>query len=168
MSDPANGDQLADKEAFRIAAIEFDESAAIARSADAEHERKIAIFDLLEENFFRPVGSASGPYHLVLGIEDNRLAFEIRLTDDTVHGKVVLSMTPFRRIVRDYFIVCESYYEAIRHATAQQIEAMDMGRRGLHNEGSEILRERLAGKIEVDFPTARRLFTLVCSLHIKL
>ncbi|MFO1186119.1 MAG: UPF0262 family protein [Alphaproteobacteria bacterium] len=152
---------------FRIAEILFDEGTNLAPGPEAEHERAIAIFDLLEENFFRPEGSGGGPYKLILGLEENRLVFDIRLFDDTGHGRLLLSMTPFRRIVRDYFMICESYYEAIRHASAQQIEAIDMGRRGLHNEGSEILRERLAGKVDVDFSTARRLFTLLCSLHLK-
>ena len=160
-------DPPAEEGLFRIKEIAFDETASLGRSADAEHERRIAIFDLLEENFFRPAGSDGGPYRLIVGLEDNRLVFDIRLSDGAEHGKVLLSMTPFRRIVRDYFLVCESYYEAIRHATAQQIEAIDMGRRGLHNEGSEILRERLSGKIEIDFTTARRLFTLLCALHVK-
>jgi uncharacterized protein (UPF0262 family) len=153
--------------AFHIVEIEFDEGANLAPGPDAEHERKIAIFDLLEENFFRPEGSEGGPYKLLLGLEENRLVFDIRLSDGTEHGKLLLSMTPFRRIVRDYFMICESYYEAIRHATTQQIEAIDMGRRGLHNEGSEVLKERLAGKVNVDFTTARRLFTLLCALHVK-
>lgn len=153
--------------AFRIVEISFDERANLAPGPDAEHERKIAIFDLLEENFFRPEGSEGGPYKLLLGLEENRLVFDIRLSDGAEHGKLLLSMTPFRRIVRDYFMICESYYEAIRHATTQQIEAIDMGRRGLHNEGSEVLKERLAGKVDVDFTTARRLFTLLCALHVK-
>jgi len=156
-----------EEDVFKLVAIEFDESVALARSTDAEHERQIAIFDLLEENFFRPQGSGGGPYRLLIGREESRLVFVIRLTDDTEHGRVLLSMTPFRRIVRDYFLVCESYYDAIRHATPQQIEAIDMGRRSLHDEGSEVLRERLAGKIDIDFTTARRLFTLVCALHAK-
>lgn len=158
---------LSDEKQFKLVAIDFDETAALARSTDAEHERQIAIFDLLEENFFRLEGSQGGPYRLIIGLEESRLVLVIRLEDDSEHGRVLLSMTPFRRIVRDYFLVCESYYDAIRHATPQQIEAIDMGRRSLHDEGSQVLRERLAGKIEIDFPTARRLFTLVCALHVK-
>jgi uncharacterized protein (UPF0262 family) len=167
MSGEDPDDPPAEEGGFRIVAIEFDEAASLALGPNAEHERQIAIFDLLEENFFRPDGSDGGPYRLVLGLEDNRLVFDIRLADNTEHGRLLLSMTPFRRIVRDYFMICESYYEAIRHATTQQIEAIDMGRRGLHNEGSEVLKERLAGKVDVDFTTARRLFTLVCALHVK-
>jgi uncharacterized protein (UPF0262 family) len=154
-------------DAFKIAAITLDEATVVRRSPDVEHERKIAIYDLIEENRFTPVGSPGGPYHLHLAIEENRLAFDIRLLDDTAHGKVVLSLTPFRRIVKDYFLICDSYYKAIRSATPSQIEAIDMGRRGIHNEGSTLLKDRLSGKIEVDFDTARRLFTLVCVLHIR-
>ncbi len=127
MSEPGTVDAPAFDERFRISEIEFDESAAIARSADAEHERKIAIYDLLEENYFRLEGSEAGPYKLILGLEDNRLVFGVHLADGQEHGKVMLSMSPFRRIVRDYFLVCESYYDAIRSATTQQIEALDMG-----------------------------------------
>jgi uncharacterized protein (UPF0262 family) len=151
----------------KIAAITLDEATVVRRSADVEHERKVAIYDLIEENSFAPQGSPGGPYHLHLAVEENRLIFDIRLMDDTVHGKVVLSLTPFRRIVKDYFLICDSYFKAIRSATPTQIEAIDMGRRGIHNEGSNLLMERLAGKISVDFDTARRLFTLVCVLHIR-
>jgi uncharacterized protein (UPF0262 family) len=152
---------------FRISAIELDDKIGGRRGADVEHERRVAIFDLLEDNYFRPVGSGGGPYHVMLGIEENRLVFDVRLEDGSPHGKVMLSLVPFRRIIKDYFLVCESYYDAIKRATAQQIEAIDMGRRSLHNEGSEILKTRLAGKIDMDLDTARRLFTLICVLHIK-
>ena len=136
-------------------------------SADIEHERKVAIFDLLEENYFEPVGAPSGPFRLDLGLEENRLVFDIRAENGAAIGKVGLSLSPFRQIIKDYFLICESYYSAIRSAPPAQIEAIDMGRRGLHNEGSELLRERLKGKIEVDHDTARRLFTLVCALHLR-
>lgn len=152
---------------FRIVEIVLDEQTVVRRSPDVEHERKVAMYDLVEENHFAPVGSPGGPYRLHLGVEENRLVFDIRTESDAPHGKVILSLTPFRRIVKDYFMICDSYYEAIRSATPSQIEAIDMGRRGVHNEGSELLRERLAGKIDVDFDTARRLFTLVCVLHIR-
>jgi len=162
---------MADSEAaasiFRIAAITLDEATVVRRSPDVEHERKVAIYDLVEENSFTPIGSPGGPYHLHLAIEENRLVFDIRMMDEVAHGKVVLSLTPFRRIVKDYFLICDSYYKAIRSATPSQIEAIDMGRRGIHNEGSTLLKERLGGKIDVDFDTARRLFTLVCVLHIR-
>ncbi|MBI3515079.1 MAG: UPF0262 family protein [Proteobacteria bacterium] len=151
----------------RIAHLELDEHTVLRRNADVEHERSVAIFDLLEENFFRPVGHDGGPYHLRLGIEENRLVLDIRDSREEPVDRVLLPIVPFRSIVRDYFMVCESYYAAIRQATPSQIEAIDMGRRGLHNEGSELLRERLAEKIEIDFDTARRLFTLLCVLHIR-
>src|SRR5690606_15656850 len=133
---------------------------------DIEHERAVAIFDLVEDNYFRPhKDEAGGPYRLRLSLADARLAFHVSRADDTPVVMHILSLSPFRRIVRDYFLVCESYYEAIRTASPSQIEAIDMGRRGLHNEGSQTLMNRLAGKIELDFNTARRLFTLVCVLH---
>jgi uncharacterized protein (UPF0262 family) len=152
---------------FRIAEILLDEDHFVARSPDIEHERNVAIFDLIEENFFAPEGSPGGPYQLLLGLKDNRLAFDIRIDGGTEHAQVLLSVSPFRRIVKDYFIICESYFEAIKTAAPSQIEAIDMGRRGLHNEGSELLQARLEGKIALDFNTARRLFTLICVLHIK-
>ena len=151
----------------RVAKLELDEHTVVRRNADVEHERSVAIFDLLEENFFHPVGHAGGPYHLRLGIADNSLVFDVRDTKDAAVDRVVLPLAAFRGIVKDYFMICESYYAAIRQATPSQIEAIDMGRRGLHNEGSELLRERLADKIDIDFNTARRLFTLVCVLHIR-
>lgn len=152
---------------YRLVEIILDEATVMRRSPDVEHERKVAIFDLLEENSFTPVGSPGGPYLLHLAVEENRLAFDIRLVDGAEHGKILLSLTPFRKIVKDYFLICESYYDAIKSAAPSRIEAIDMGRRGLHNEGSTLLRERLAGKIDIDFDTARRLFTLICVLHIK-
>ncbi len=141
--------------------------ASIGRSTpDVEHERAVAIFDLIEENRFQPAGDqAGGPYKLKLSLVDAKLVFDIAREDDTAVVTHILSLTPFRRIVKDYFMICESYYEAIRTSTPSQIEAIDMGRRGLHNEGSQTLQERLGGKIAMDFDTARRLFTLVCVLH---
>lgn len=133
---------------------------------DVEHERAVAIFDLVEENSFAPVGDGTGgPYKLKLSLAESRLVFAISREDDTAVVTHILSLTPFRRIVKDYFMICESYYEAIRSSTPSHIEAIDMGRRGLHNEGSQTLLDRLSGKIDVDFDTARRLFTLVCVLH---
>ena len=145
--------------------VELDET--IGRSTpDVEHERAVAIFDLIEENSFRPVGDeGDGPYRLKLSLSDSRLVFAISREDGAPVVTHILSLTPIRRIVKDYFMICESYYDAIRSSTPSQIEAIDMGRRGLHNEGSQTLMDRLAGKIEVDFDTARRLFTLVCVLH---
>ena len=151
----------------KLIAISLDEATVVRRNADIEHERRVAIFDLLEENSFHPVGDHSGPYHLHLGIEENRLVFAIHDAADVLLGKVILALSPFRNLIKEYFMVCESYYEAIKTASPARIEAIDMGRRGLHNQGSTLLIERLAGKIEIDFDTARRLFTLVCVLLIK-
>lgn len=149
----------------RLIDVELDES--IGRSTpDIEHERAVAIFDLIEENSFRPVGDEiGGPYKLRLSLLEKRLIFTISRECGELVATHILSLTPLRRVVRDYFMICESYYEAIRSATPSKIEAIDMGRRGLHNEGSQTLQSRLEGKIEVDFITARRMFTLVCVLH---
>jgi uncharacterized protein (UPF0262 family) len=152
---------------FRLTAITLDERTVVHRTRQIEQEREIAIYDLLETNSFRLIGSDGGPYRLVLGLEENRLVFDVHLEDDSAHGKVMLSLTPFRRVIKDYFLICDSYFKAIRNAPPSQIEALDMARRGSHNEGSGLLKERLAGKIEVDFDTARRLFTLICVLHIR-
>ena len=152
---------------FRLASVELDERTLVRRTREIEQEREIAIYDLLETNSFVPRGSAGGPYRLVLAVQENRLVFNIKLESGDAHGRVMLSLMPFRRIIKDYFLVCESYFKAIRNAPPAQIEALDMGRRGLHDEGSELLRERLKGKIEVDSDTARRLFTLLCVLHLK-
>jgi uncharacterized protein (UPF0262 family) len=150
----------------RLAAVRLDE-ATIARSTpDIEHERRVAIFDLVEDNTFALDGHDGGPYELDLAIVENRLVFQVS-ADGASAMTHVLSLSPFRKIVKDYWMICESYYAAIRAATPSQIETIDMARRGLHNEGSTILIERLAGKITVDFDTARRLFTLICVLHWK-
>jgi uncharacterized protein (UPF0262 family) len=152
----------------RIVKITLDERSVVRRNADIEHERAVAIFDLLEENSFALVGNdVAGPYHLHLGVEENRLVLDIRATDEQPIERVVVPLSPFRGIVKDYFLICESYFNAIRTASPSRIEAIDMGRRALHNEGSELLRERLAERIAVDLNTARRLFTLVCVLHIR-
>ena len=132
---------------------------------NVEHERRVAIADLLESNVFRPAESPAGPYALRLAIEDQRLVFDVKREDGEPVRVFVFSLGPLRRIIKDYFLMCDSYYEAVRDATLGRIEAIDMGRRGVHNEGSELLRERLEGKIEVDFDTSRRLFTLICALH---
>ena len=149
----------------RLISIEIDPDSLAAASPDAEHERRVAIFDLIEENSFGVIDHAGGPYTLKLQGQDRKLAFEIGLEDGSHVHTFVISLSPFRGVVRDYFMICESYYDAIRTMTPMQIEAIDMARRGLHNEGSELLAERLQGKIEVDFDTARRLFTLICALH---
>lgn len=158
---------MANDSPFRLSSIVLDERTIVRRTREVEQERDVAIYDLLESNSFTPEGSQGGPYKLVLGVEENRLIFDIQLEDSTQHGKVMLSLTPFRRVIKDYFLVCESYYKAIRNAPPSQIEALDMGRRGLHDEGSTLLRERLKGKIAVDHDTARRIFTLICVLHLK-
>jgi uncharacterized protein (UPF0262 family) len=151
----------------RIAKITLDERSVVRRNADVEHERAVAIFDLLEENSFQPVTPANGPFHVQLGIEENRLVLDIRTSDETPIERVLVPLSPFRSIVKDYFLICESYFQAIRTASPSRIEAIDMGRRGLHNEGSELLRERLAERVVIDLGTARRLFTLLCVLHIR-
>jgi uncharacterized protein (UPF0262 family) len=151
----------------RIISIHLEDAAFLRQSAEAEQERAVAIFDLIEENEFAPSVDHPGPYHLVLAVQDRKLVFDVRDTSGLELYKFILSLTPFRRIIKEYFDICESYYAAIKVSSPSQIEAIDMGRRGLHNEGSEILRDRLAGKVEMDFGTARRLFTLICALHMK-
>jgi len=158
------GDQASAKASHRLIAIVIDEESLAPVSRDAIHERQVAIFDLLEENYFQPSGAQSGPYELRLALVDGRLAFDIT-GEQITPRRHLLSLSPFRSTIKDYFMICESYYDAIRNSTPAQIEAVDMGRRGLHNEGSERLRERLAGKVDLDLDTARRLFTLICALY---
>ncbi len=156
---------MGERQRDRLVDVVLDETIGRA-TPDIEHERAVAIYDLVEENSFQPVGDANGgPYKLKLSLVDARLVFAVTREDDKAVITHILSLSPFRRVIKDYFMICESYYEAIRTSTPSQIEAIDMGRRGIHNEGSETLRERLAGKIDVDFDTARRLFTLICVLH---
>ncbi len=151
----------------RIVKIDLDERTVLRRNPDVEHERAVALFDLLEENHFA-ASDVEGPYHLFLGIEDNRLVFDVRgRNGEAEPARIVLPITTFRSVVKDYFTICESYYAAIKRSSPTQIEALDMGRRSIHNEGSELLRERLEGKIALDLNTARRLFTLICVLHIR-
>ncbi|MEM9937886.1 MAG: UPF0262 family protein [Pseudomonadota bacterium] len=149
----------------RLVSIEIDDETLGASGPDAEHERRVAIFDLIEENSFAVEGYDDGPYSLHLSMIERRLAFDIRKADSAPLHVFGLSMTPFKTVIRDYFMICESYYDAIRSASPHQIEAIDMARRGIHNEGSELLAARLEGKVTVDFDTARRLFTLICALH---
>lgn len=155
----------------RIMAVELDERTILWRNADVEQERRVAIFDLLEGNHFAPktayADGYAGPYKLLMRVEEGRLALDISTDQGAALETVVVPMSPFRRIIREYFAICESYYQAIRNASPSQIEAIDMGRRGIHNQAAEMLQERLADKIEVDFDTARRLFTLICVLHIR-
>ena len=153
--------------AQRLVAVTLDEKSIGQTNADVEHERKVAIYDLIEQNSFAPEGHKGGPYKLHLSMADNRLVFEIKTAKDEPVMAHLLSLTPFRRIVKDYFMICDSYYQAIRTATPDRIEALDMGRRGIHDEGSRLLMERLKRKVKVDFDTARRLFTLICVLHWK-
>ena len=154
-------------QAGRLATVTLDEASLGSSTDDIEHERRVAIYDLIEDNSFAPVGHEGGPYCLKLQVAGNRLIFDIRTEDEAPVVAHHLSLTPFRRIVKDYFLICESYYQAIRASTPSQIEAIDMGRRALHNDGSELLMERLKDKIAVDFDTARRLFTLITVLHWK-
>ena len=150
----------------RLVAVTLDEASIGRSNPDVEHERAVAIYDLLEDNTFAP-NDEEGPFALHLSITGARLAFEIRRADGTPVVAHLLSLTPLRRVVKDYYTVCDSYYTAIRTATPDRIEALDMGRRALHDEGSKILMERLARKVRLDFDTARRLFTLICVLHWK-
>ncbi len=151
----------------KLVAVTLDEESIGRSGPDIEHERAVAIYDLIEENSFQPVDHPDGPYALHLSMSENRLVFDIRKPDGTAVVAHLLSLSPLRKIVRDYFMICDSYYAAIRTATPDRIEAIDMGRRGLHDEGSRTLMERLDGKVTVDFATARRLFTLICVLHWK-
>lgn len=148
----------------RLAKLDLDaQSVGAAPTPDAEHDRQVAIFDLLETNHFAPADDEGGPYDLRLAVEENRLVFDI--TGPGYGRRHMLSLTPLMRVMKDYALVCDSYYEAVRDATPSQIEAIDMGRRGLHNEGSDLLRQRLEGKIGLDHETARRLFTLIYALQ---
>jgi uncharacterized protein (UPF0262 family) len=155
----------------RIIDIELDERTILWRSADIEQERRVAIFDLIEDNHFAPQrpqpDGYAGPYRVRLSVEEGRLVVAIRRADETPLEMLVLGLARFRRPIRDYFAICDSYYQAIRQSTPLQIETVDMARRAIHNEAAALLRERLDGKVEIDFDTARRLFTLICVLHIK-
>lgn len=148
-----------------LKSIDIDPNSLSAASDQVEHERKVAIFDLIEKNSFLPEGASDGAFDLRLAFEDNRLVFEV--TGPDYAKKFMLSMAPFKTIMRDYAMICESYYEALKNATPGQIESIDMGRRGVHNEGADLLTERLKGKIGIDRETARRLFTLIYALHLR-
>ena len=155
------------RQSERLVAVKLDEESIGRGNPDQEHERNVAIFDLVEQNAFGLPGRADGPYVLRLAVREKKLVFDVRTERDEPVVAHVLSLTTFRRLLKDYFEVCESYYAAIRDATPAKIEAIDMGRRGLHDDGARLLAERLAGKIDCDFDTARRLFTLVTALHWK-
>lgn len=149
----------------RLVSVDIDEDTLAASGPDAEHERRVAIFDLLEENSFEVEGKDEGPYALKLSMQERKLVFEIKTEAGEPVHTFLLSMSPFRGVIRDYFMICESYYDAIRSSTPHQIEAIDMARRGIHNEGSDLVEERLKDKVKLDFDTSRRLFTLICALH---
>ncbi len=155
------------KKNCRLVAVTLDENSIGRSGSDIEHERAVAIYDLLEENLFAPAGEERGAFSLHLSIADNRLVLDIKRADGSPVVAHLLSLSPLRKVVKDYFMVCDSYYAAIRTATPDRIESLDMGRRALHDEGSRILMERLQSKVAVDFETARRLFTLISVLHWK-
>ena len=154
-------------DAHMLLRVTLDPQSIAKGSPDQEQERAVAIYDLVEQNQFAVPGHSGGPYALMISMHDAKLALDIRDFNDTSVMVHILSLTPFRRILKDYFLVCETYYEAIRTATPAQIEAIDMGRRALHNEGATLLEQRLVGKVDCDFDTIRRLFTLVTALHWK-
>jgi uncharacterized protein (UPF0262 family) len=144
--------------------IELDEGSLASLSPEQDEERRVAIADLLRDNHFRPEGAPAGPYRVRLSVVESRLALDVSGTG--FERRFLLSLSPLRGVIKDYFMMCDSYYAAIRNATTPgQIEALDMGRRGVHNEGAGLLRERLQGKVEIDADTARRLFTLICALR---
>lgn len=154
----------------RLIAIDLDEHSIVWRSADIEQERRVAIYDLLEGNFFKPLkhqGDYPGPYRLKLGVEEGRLIMHIAREDEQALETHLIALGRFQRPIREYFAICDSYFQAVKGAGAQQIETIDMARRGIHDDAARLLQERLADKIELDFDTARRLFTLICVLHIK-
>jgi len=157
----------ADAGSHRIVGITLDERTVVSRSAEIEHEREGAISDLLHANHFAPASGLAGPYHLHLTVEESRLCIELRGAEEGASETIALGLAPFRRIIKDYFLVCESHFKAIRSGNLGQAEAIDMGRRGLHDEASALLIERLADKVALDHDTARRLFTLICVLHLK-
>jgi uncharacterized protein (UPF0262 family) len=167
-SPPATDDA---RPSYRIGKVTLDEATIIWRNADIEQERRVAIFDLVEENSFKPVRAAAaghdGPYALALSVLDGRLVMEIAAMEGSVLETLVLGLARFKRPIRDYFAICDSYFQAIRQATPAEIETIDMARRAVHNRAAELLLERLDGKVETDFATARRLFTLICVLHVK-
>jgi uncharacterized protein (UPF0262 family) len=168
MSEPEpKPDSGAPGDSARLARITLDQSSIRRSNPNIEHEREVAIYDILDRNHFALDGRDDGPWALTIGLAEDRLVLAIASESGGPPVTYMLSLSPFRRIIKDYFLVCESYYQAIRTAPPSRIQAIDMGRRGLHDEGSRVLRERLAGKVEVDHDTARRLFTLICALHWK-
>jgi uncharacterized protein (UPF0262 family) len=158
---------MSDDERARIIEIRLDSGSIVRWSREVEHERQVAVFDLLERNSFRLVNGFAGPYRIELSLRESNLIFTLADEPARKRSEITVSMRPFRRLIKDYFLICDSYFQAIKHASPSRIEAIDMGRRGLHNEGAEKLRDALADKILVDDETARRLFTLICVLHIR-
>ena len=152
-----------------IVKIQLDENSFLRRRPEVEHEREVALFDLLEENRFVLKGedASPGPYHLNLKLAEDRLVFDVRDTKDASQREVTMPVKPFRSVIKDYFLICESYFDAIKTSSPSQIETIDMGRRGLHNEGAQMLKERLEVEVELDQPTSRRFFTLLCVLHMR-
>lgn len=159
--------KMHDPSPHSIVSIRLDDASITRRSAEVEHERSAALSDLLHENYFVPAGMAEGPYDVFLSVRDNRLRFDIRTPAQPEAADVTLTLTAFRGTIKDYFLICENYFEVVKTGDPYKIEAVDMGRRSIHNEGSELLKTQLEGKITMDFATARRLFTLICVLHIK-
>jgi uncharacterized protein (UPF0262 family) len=155
------------RSSHRIAAVVLDDGSIARRGPEVDAEREIAIYDLLEGNHFVPKGSPGGPYRLMLAVSEGRLVLDIKLENGEEHGRLILSLTPFGRVIKAYREICDSYYAAVRETHPTRIEAIDMGRRGLHDEGAALLMERLEGKVAMDTPTARRLFTLVCALSAR-
>ena len=151
----------------RIINITLDEQSFVRRNPDVDHERRVAIFDLLQENNFELIGHDIGPFNLHISVRESRLVFDVASGEGDNVASIVLALTPFRSIIREYFLICESYYDAIRTSSPSRIEAIDMGRRGLHNEGAELLRRHLISRVRIDEATSRRLFTLICVLHFK-
>jgi uncharacterized protein (UPF0262 family) len=158
---------MSDDDRARIIEIRLDSGSIVRWSREVEHERQVAVFDLLERNSFRLVNGFDGPYRIELSLRESNLIFTLADEPARNRSEITVSLRPFRRLIKDYFLICDSYFQAIKHASPSRIEAIDMGRRGLHNEGAEKLRDALADKILVDDETARRLFTLICVLHIR-
>jgi len=153
--------------AARIVEIQLDGASIVRWNREVEHERQVAVFDLMERNHFRLVNGFAGPYRIVLSLREANLIFTVSDEEGRSSAEITLSMRPFRRLIKDYFLICDSYFQAIKSASPSRIEAIDMGRRGLHDEGADKLGEALADKVEIDGETARRLFTLICVLHIR-
>ena len=158
---------MSDNEKKRIVDIQLDQGSIVRWSREVDHERQVAIFDLLENNSFALVEGFPGPYRIELSLREANLIIGVSDNDGSMQTEVSLSMRPFRKLIKDYFLICESYFDAIRTATPSRIEAIDMGRRGLHNDGAALLIDALKGKIEIDEEMARRLYTLICVLHIR-